>query len=82
VQHFFIESKEGFVWEKNCHLIDPADGSQECREVEALDGHGIGVALGLNHKDKIIIRLVGVGDWVLKGRVRGWGWGASLLLWV
>jgi len=44
-----------------------------------LDGHGIGVALGLNHKDKIVIRLVGVGDWVLKGRVRGWGWGAFIV---
>jgi len=30
VQHFFIKSKEGFVWEKNCCLIDPADSSKEC----------------------------------------------------
>jgi len=29
VQHFFIKSKEGFVQEKNCHLIEPADSSQE-----------------------------------------------------
>jgi len=44
-----------------------------------LDGHGIGVALGLDHKDEIIIRLVNVRDGVLKGGVRGWGWGAFVV---
>jgi len=29
VQHFFIKSKEGFVREKNCHLIDPANSSKK-----------------------------------------------------
>jgi len=44
-----------------------------------LDGHGIGVALGLDHKDEIIIRLVNVRDRVLKGGVRGWCWGACVV---
>ncbi len=47
-----------------------------------MDGHGIRVTLGLDHKDEIIVCLVDVGDGVLKGGVRGWGWGDSLLLWV
>jgi len=33
VQHFFIKSKEGFVWEENCSLIDLVHGSQECSKV-------------------------------------------------
>ena len=41
-----------------------------------MDGHGIEVTLGLDHKDKVIICLVNVGDRVLKSGVRGWvQWG-------
>ncbi len=41
IQHFFVEGKEGFIWQEDCSLINPADGGQELREVEVLDSHSI-----------------------------------------